>query len=106
MSSEQSRSGSPGQEAIAEAGRVPGPPADRAAGTATAAAQAQAHGADARSGSGSELHPALAPLQFLIGRWEGAGVVGYPTISSANFGRSEEHTSGLQSLRHLDWPVL
>src|ERR1039458_9859046 len=40
MSSEQSRSGSPGQEAIAEAGRVPGPPADRAAGTATAAPQA------------------------------------------------------------------
>jgi hypothetical protein len=89
MSSEQSRSGSPGQEAIAEAGRVPGPPADRAVGTATAAAQAQAqaHGADARSGSGPELHPVLAPLQFLIGRWEGAGVVGYPTISSANFGQ-------------------
>jgi hypothetical protein len=34
-----------------------------------------------------EPHPALAPLRFLIGRWEGAGVVGYPTIESANFGQ-------------------
>jgi hypothetical protein len=34
-----------------------------------------------------ELHPALAPVRFLIGRWEGAGVVGYPTIESANFGQ-------------------
>lgn len=34
-----------------------------------------------------ELHPSLVPLQFLIGRWEGAGVVGYPTIDSANFGQ-------------------
>ncbi len=34
-----------------------------------------------------ELHPALEPVRFLIGRWEGAGVVGYPTIESANFGQ-------------------
>src|ERR1700685_4099815 len=34
-----------------------------------------------------ELHPSLAPLRFLLGRWEGAGVVGYPTIESANFGQ-------------------
>jgi hypothetical protein len=34
-----------------------------------------------------ELHPDLVPLRFLIGRWEGAGVVGYPTIESANFGQ-------------------
>jgi hypothetical protein len=33
------------------------------------------------------VHPALAPLSFLLGRWEGAGVVGYPTIESANFGQ-------------------
>jgi THAP4-like, heme-binding beta-barrel domain len=34
-----------------------------------------------------ELHSALAPVRFLLGRWEGAGVVGYPTIESANFGQ-------------------
>jgi len=34
-----------------------------------------------------ELHPSLVRLQFLLGRWEGAGVVGYPTIESANFGQ-------------------
>lgn len=34
-----------------------------------------------------ELHPSLAPVRFLLGRWEGAGVVGYPTIESANFGQ-------------------
>src|SRR5712691_29864 len=32
-------------------------------------------------------HPSLDPLRFLIGRWEGAGVVGYPTIESAQFGQ-------------------
>jgi THAP4-like, heme-binding beta-barrel domain len=36
---------------------------------------------------GHELHPSLARLRFLLGRWEGAGVVGYPTIESANFGQ-------------------
>lgn len=34
-----------------------------------------------------DLHPSLVPLQFLLGRWEGAGVVGYPTIESVNFGQ-------------------
>jgi THAP4-like, heme-binding beta-barrel domain len=32
-------------------------------------------------------HPVIEPLGFLLGRWEGAGVVGYPTIESANFGQ-------------------
>ncbi|MDQ1482190.1 MAG: hypothetical protein QOF35_266 [Actinomycetota bacterium] len=34
-----------------------------------------------------DLPPALAPLAWLVGRWEGAGVVGYPTIESAHFGQ-------------------
>jgi hypothetical protein len=34
-----------------------------------------------------DVHPSLRPVQFLLGRWEGAGVVGYPTIESANFGQ-------------------
>jgi hypothetical protein len=33
------------------------------------------------------LPPALAPLAWLVGRWEGAGVVGYPTIESVHFGQ-------------------
>jgi len=33
------------------------------------------------------LNEALAPLAWLVGRWEGAGVVGYPTIDSRNFGQ-------------------
>jgi len=38
------------------------------------------------------MHPDLAPLAWMLGRWEGAGVVGYPTIESANFGQEVEAT--------------
>jgi hypothetical protein len=34
----------------------------------------------------------LRPIAWLIGRWEGAGVVGYPTIESAHFGQEVEVT--------------
>lgn len=40
----------------------------------------------------ADLHPDLAPLAWLVGRWEGAGVVGYPTIESAHFGQEIEVT--------------
>ena len=34
-----------------------------------------------------DLPVRLRPLAWLIGRWEGAGVVGYPTIESVHFGQ-------------------
>ena len=39
------------------------------------------------AGAPAAPHPSLAPVLFLLGRWEGAGVVGYPTIESARFGQ-------------------
>jgi hypothetical protein len=33
------------------------------------------------------VNQALEPLRFLLGHWEGAGVVGYPTIESVQFGQ-------------------
>lgn len=33
------------------------------------------------------LHPQLAPLAWMVGTWEGAGVIGYPGMESANFGQ-------------------
>ena len=31
------------------------------------------------------LHPALEPLRWLLGRWEGVGALVYPTIPDANY---------------------
>ena len=40
----------------------------------------------------ADLVEPLRPLAWLIGRWEGAGVLGYPTIESAHFGQEVEVT--------------
>lgn len=38
----------------------------------------------------SDTPPALVPLAWLIGRWEGVGVVGYPTMEEVRFGQEVE----------------
>jgi hypothetical protein len=67
----------------------PGPPdsAPSPSSPSTRSPGPSAPGPSAPGSAGPELHPLLAPLRFLIGRWEGAGVVGYPTIESSNFGQ-------------------
>jgi hypothetical protein len=57
-------------------------------GTGPAAGQSAAAQPAERAAAGQPAeHPSLAPVRFLLGRWEGAGVVGYPTIESARFGQ-------------------
>ncbi|OIW05352.1 hypothetical protein TanjilG_28817 [Lupinus angustifolius] len=46
------------------------------------------------SSSPPVLHPALAPLSFLLGTWRGQGEGGYPTIHSFSYGE-ELHFSHL-----------
>ena len=48
-----------------------------------------------------DLPERLRPLAWLIGRWEGAGVVGYPTIESVNFGQEIECTHAGRGF--LEW---
>ncbi|GAB3490890.1 heme-binding beta-barrel domain-containing protein [Flexivirga lutea] len=33
----------------------------------------------------TSMHPDLAPLAWLLGRWEGTGVAGYPGLPTVNF---------------------
>ncbi|MBB6173890.1 hypothetical protein HNR23_003950 [Nocardiopsis mwathae] len=40
----------------------------------------------------SEVHPDLEKLSFLIGRWEGVGVAGYPGMDEFQFGQEIEFT--------------
>src|SRR5262249_50491787 len=56
--------------------------AGRGAGRRAPVPEAGAHLPEA-----GEPHAALAPVLFLLGRWEGAGVGGYPTIESFQFGQ-------------------
>jgi hypothetical protein len=37
-----------------------------------------------------DLPPPLIPLAWMIGRWAGAGVIGYPTIEEVRFGQEVE----------------
>jgi hypothetical protein len=39
----------------------------------------------------TDLHPTLAPVAWLVGRWAGAGVIGYPSLDSdLRFGQEVE----------------
>ncbi|MDS1270250.1 FABP family protein [Lipingzhangella sp. LS1_29] len=48
-----------------------------------------------------EQHPALARIAFLIGRWEGVGVAGYPEAEEFQFGQEVEFShDGLPYLNY------
>lgn len=48
-----------------------------------------------------DLPRELAPLAWLVGRWEGTGAVGYPTIESASF--AQEVTVSHDGRPFLEW---
>jgi hypothetical protein len=47
-----------------------------------------------------DLHPLCVPLAFLLGAWEGEGVVEYPTIQRRLFGQSIEFTQNGKPFLH------
>lgn len=50
----------------------------------------------------ADVHPDLAKLSFLIGRWEGVGVAGYADVEEFQFGQEIEfaHRPGLPYLSY------
>ncbi len=48
----------------------------------------------------TDLPAELVRVAWLLGRWEGAGVVGYPTIESANFGQELEFSHDGRAVLH------
>jgi len=50
----------------------------------------------------TDLAPELVGLAWLIGRWEGTGVGGYPTVDDFRFGQEVEfsYTAGKPFLRY------
>ena len=54
----------------------------------------------------ADLPAPLIPLAWLIGKWAGAGVIGYPTIEEARFGQEIEFSHDgrpFLSYRSLTW---
>ena len=49
----------------------------------------------------TSLHPDLAPLAWLVGRWAGVGLVGYPTMDPVRFG--QEVVCSHDGRRFLRW---
>ncbi len=47
-----------------------------------------------------DLPAPLVPVAWLLGRWEGAGVVGYPTIEERRFGQEVEFSQDGRGFLH------